>query len=300
MSKDFGNGVLASALIQMEIKSAATYEDVDYNVDQIIKYMEMSAVGCPGVDIVMFPECCFQGMHPAYWLDVVLTLDSKPVQRVLDKCKELKVWGLFDGFIRPEGTNEVENMAFLVDDEGEIVAKYSKMNPASPVEPTYPGHEMIVCDGPKGARFAIAICSDLVFPEMWREASYKGANVLLHPSHWFNSVDYLWDITNRGCAATNTMFVFGINSVGMDECFSYLGNSMVCDPLGKIVSEAPIGIPWVMYSNIIPTQADAIRSNNSAGYEWNWMSRHQSAGHPKFNGKDCRYDMYTVYNQNKK
>lgn len=294
MSRDIGNGVLQSAIIQMEIKSAATMEDVNYNTQQILKYMEMSAVGCPGVDMVMFPECCFQGMHPAYWLDVILTLESEPIVQVRNKCRELKVWGLFDGFIRTQ-QNEIENMAFIVDDQGEIVMKYTKMNPASPVEPTYPGRELTVCDGPKGARFAIAICSDLVFPEMWREASYKGANVLLHPSHWFNSVDYLWDITNRGCAATNTMFVIGINSVGMDECFSYLGQSMVVDPMGRITNEAPIGIPWVMYTAITPATADAMKSNNSSGYEWCWMSSHQSAGHPKFDGKAGTYDFYSVY-----
>lgn len=299
MSNDVGNGVLTAAVIQMEIKSAVTIEDVNFNTDQIIKYMEMSVTGCPGVDIVMFPECCFQGMHPVYWLDVVLGLDSEPIRRVQNKCRELQIWGLFNAFIRRDGQEYIENLAFLVDDDGEIVAKYTKMNPASPVEPTYPGGEMIVCDGPKGARFAIAICSDTVFPEMWREAAFKGANVLLHPSHWMNTVDYLWEVTNRGCAATNTMYVFGVNSVGMDECFSYLGNSMVVDPMGKVICEAPVGIPWVMYAAITPGLADAIKSNNASGFEWCWMSTHPSAGHPQINGKDCRYDVYSVYNQKK-
>ena len=135
-----GSGIFQPVLVQFGPKSANTMEDVDYNTDRIIEYMERACTGFPGIDMIIFPECCFQGMAPNNWVKVALTWDSEPIKRVQAKCKELEIWGCFDPWILNKERKGIENTCIIINDKGEIVHKYVKMNPWFPYEPTLPGH----------------------------------------------------------------------------------------------------------------------------------------------------------------
>ena len=150
-------GTLHSILVQFAPKSAATMEDVNYNTDLILQWMDRAVTGYPGIDLVVFPECCFQGMHYTEYPKGALPWNSEPLRRVCAKCRELQVWGVFNPWIKPDDGRFIENTAILVNDEGEIVSTYVKMNPWVPYEPTVPGRGVSVVDGPKGAKIALMI-----------------------------------------------------------------------------------------------------------------------------------------------
>ncbi len=143
-----GSGIFQPVLVQFGPKSANTMEDVDYNTDRIIEYMERACTGFPGIDMIIFPECCFQGMAPNNWVKVALTWDSEPIKRVQAKCKELEIWGCFDPWILNKERKGIENTCIIINDKGEIVHKYVKMNPWFPYEPTLPGHHHHLCGLP--------------------------------------------------------------------------------------------------------------------------------------------------------
>jgi formamidase len=68
------------------------------------------------------------------------------------------------------------NSGLIIDDRGEIKLYYRKFHRCIPVEPWEPGDIGIpVVEGPKGAKIALIICHDGMFPEMARECAYKGA-----------------------------------------------------------------------------------------------------------------------------
>ena len=52
---------LRAILCQIATRPARTMADVDYNTDLILEWMERAASGYPGLDLVVFPECSFQG-----------------------------------------------------------------------------------------------------------------------------------------------------------------------------------------------------------------------------------------------
>ena len=79
MGTEIGNGVLSAVLVQFAPKSAKTMEDVDYNTDRILEFMDRAVTGFPGIDMIVFPECCFQGMCPNLWIKVALKIDRKSV-----------------------------------------------------------------------------------------------------------------------------------------------------------------------------------------------------------------------------
>ena len=270
-------------------------DDVYENTKRILAWMDKAVLGDPGCDIIAFPECCFQGMAPVNWLKVGISIDSEPIKMVCAKCKELGVWGIFDPWIKPDDGSDIENTAIIVNDKGEIAAKYVKMNPAFNMEPTKPGNDMVVCDGPKGSKIAVLICADALYPECWREAAYKGANIVFHISHWPIPGELMWKITNQAGAVFNSYYVIGINSMCNDEAYSFFGGSMSVDPMGNITYEAPRGMECMFSGTLSPAAAEA---NRIYGTNLLWTSFHRGAcaADQKGQGLDMKdYTFYTKY-----
>ncbi len=293
MSKEFGNGLLSLSCVQFDPISAETMDDVRKNTDRILEYMDRAVCGNPGVDMIVFPECCFQGMSPVKWVEVGMKMDDENIMRVREKCKELDVWGAFNPWIKPDDGRFIENTAIMIDNEGNIVDTYVKMNPAISLEPTVPGREMKVIDGPKGAKIAFVICADGLYPECYREAAYKGANLVLHISHWMTPGEGWWELSNRAGAAFNGYWVVGLNSCCMDEAYSYFGKSMVVDPMGNVQYQAN-SAPGIFFT-LIPTGSCAPMFASSML----WNSLHRGASCPDQDGVGLGYEDYTVYNQKK-
>ena len=123
----------------------------------------------------------------------------------------------------------------IIGADGVLALKYRKMIPWCPKEPWTPGDEMPVCDGPKGSRLAMALCADFDYPEIAREAAWKGANVILRPSKYMYPWDHIWDITNQVRAYENIAYVVAVNHTGHDNSYTYFGRSMAVDFDGNII-----------------------------------------------------------------
>jgi deaminated glutathione amidase len=90
------------------------------------------------------------------------------------------------------------------------------------------------------ATFGLAICYDLRFPELFRQMSTRGMEVLLFPSAFTYATgkDH-WHILLRARAIENQCFVVAANQCGQhtDKLKSY-GHSLIIDPWGRILAEA--------------------------------------------------------------
>jgi len=267
---------------------------VDYNVDRMIQWMERAVTGYPGIDLVVFPECCFQGMHPTKYLTLGLKWDSEPILRICAACKRLGIWGVFNPWIKPDDGRFLENVGILVNDEGEIVLKYTKMHPWTPFEPTYPGSGVPVADGPKGSKIAIVICADGRYQEVWREARLNGANLIVHISNCPAPYENAQRASNTSGARFSAVHVLACSSVGMDESFIYCGNSVVVDASGTVLKEAPVGIEWMLESVINPAaMVAAAEAGNTSNTLWEFT--HRGASCPDMNGVGLDASYYTAY-----
>jgi len=296
MSTQVQGGNIRAAIIQFAPKSATCMEDVNYNTDRMIQFMNRAAAGFPGLDMVIFPENCFQGFSPTKFLEVALTLDSEPVRRVCEKCKDLGIWGVFNPWVKPDDGGFIENKGIIVNDEGEIVHEYVKVTPAIPFEPTRPGKAITTCKGPKGSKIALIICHDSNSLDVWREVASSDANLVIHISHWMAPYEYSHQLTNCAGAYFTRTPVLACNAVGVDESYIYAGQSLYVNPHGRILNQAPLGVEWILDVNVDPVALENA-TTQSITANWRWEAYHRGAGCPDTDGFGITPDFARIYNK---
>jgi len=172
---------------------------------------------------------------------VTCDLDGPEVAAMRQACVDNAVWGCFSIMERNPG-GMPWNSGIVVSDTGDIRLYYRKMHPWVPVEPWEPGNLGIpVIDGPHGCKLALIICHDGMFPEMAREAAYRGAEVMLRTAGYTAPIRDAWRFTNQSNAFCNLMVTASVCMCGSDGTFDSMGEAMVCNFDGAIVAHGAGG-----------------------------------------------------------
>ncbi|MHB2017437.1 MAG: carbon-nitrogen hydrolase [Candidatus Xenobia bacterium] len=145
------------------------------------------------------------------------------------------------------------NSAVVLDADGSICGHYRKMHiPDDPgfMEKFYfsPGDLGFCAIDTTHGRIAVLICWDQWFPEAARLAALAGAEILFYPTAigWDpNAADQLneyhdaWQISMRGHAVANGLYVVAVNRTGKEGDLAFWGRSFVADPMGRVLAQAP-------------------------------------------------------------
>lgn len=84
----------------------------------------------------------------------------------------------------------------------------------------------------------MSICYDLRFPELYRELAAKRTNLMVNIANWpLDRIEH-WITLLKARAIENQSFIVGVNRTGTDPNSTYNGNSMIIDPMGKVVLDA--------------------------------------------------------------
>lgn len=101
-------------------------------------------------------------------------------------------------------------------------------------------------------KVGVAICYDRHYPECMRVLGLKGAEVVVIPQA--GAVDEwpegLFEAEVRTAAFQNGYFAALVNRVGEEEKITFAGESFVCDPNGKIMTQAPSGETGTLYADL--------------------------------------------------
>ncbi len=183
-------------------------------------------------------------------------------------ARELKIY-LHIGSMAIRATpDRAANRAFLIDPNGEIIARYDKIhmfdvnlaNGESYRESNsyQPGDTAALADLPWG-RIGLTICYDMRFPSLYRALAESGASFLTMPSAFTKPTgEAHWHVLLRSRAIENGAFVFAAAQGGVHESkrVTY-GHSLIIDPWGEILAEGGID-PGVITAEIDPAKvADA-------------------------------------------
>jgi deaminated glutathione amidase len=142
------------------------------------------------------------------------------------------------------------NSSVHVGPDGELRAVYRKLHMFdvevdgvryAESEREEPGDEVVLSRTGDGVPLGLSICYDVRFPELYRELSARGAQVLAIPSAFTLATtrDH-WEVLLRARAIENQCFVIAPNQIGQHPPGHRSGGrSMIIDPWGLILATAP-------------------------------------------------------------
>ena len=236
------NGVVLG-LVQLQLPAVRTKADLAAQTAKIVATVAKARGNLPGMDLVVFPEYALHGLSMDTDPDLMCRMDGPEVAAFKKACADHRIWGCFSIMeFNPRGNPY--NVGLVIDEGGEVKLYYRKMHPWVPVEPWEPGDLGIpVIEGPRGARLALIICHDGMFPEMARECAYKGAEIMLRTAGYTAPVRAAWRFTNQSNAFCNLMVTANVCMCGSDGTFDSMGEGMIVDFDGTIIAHGATGRP---------------------------------------------------------
>jgi omega-amidase len=191
----------------------------------------------PG-SLVVLPEMFATGFTMN--ADAIAEHSNGPTDGFLRKLARKHGVFVLGGLARSASRGRTLNEAVCIAPSGRRVARYAKLHLFSPGGESRhytPGATITLFRWGK-LRVAVSICYDLRFPEIFRIAVQRGANVLVVIANWPGKRHSHWTALLRARAIENQAYAIGVNRCGNDQQHDYHGGSMVVDPWGRTVAEA--------------------------------------------------------------
>lgn len=214
----------AIAGIQMKVSAVVS------NVEMMKLKINITMSLYPWVEMIVFSELCAFGplLHTA------IDLPGNFEEEMQKLAKQHGIW-LLPGSVFQKKGHKIFNTATVINPQGEIVGRYSKMFPFYPYEVgVTAGEEFMVFDVPEVGKFGVSICYDMWFPETIRTLTTMGAEVILHPT-LTGTIDRDVELSiARAMATVNQCYFFDVN--GLDSGGS--GKSIVCGPDGRVIHQS--------------------------------------------------------------
>jgi predicted amidohydrolase len=139
------------------------------------------------------------------------------------------------------------NEAVVYSPEGREIARYCKLQPFSlgGESDHYVAGERICLFECQEFTVAPFICYDLRFPEVFRPAAARGANLIVVIASWPSVRDDHWVTLLKARAIENLAYVVGVNRCGNDPKLYHSGRSMIYDPHGRALADAGSEEGWI-------------------------------------------------------
>jgi formamidase len=230
-------------LVQLQLPNTVTRADLAAQTDKVVGMVAKARRNIAGMDLVVFPEYALHGLSMDTNPEIMCRMDGPEVAAFKQACRDNRIWGCFSIMEYNPGGNPW-NTGLIIDDQGEIRLYYRKLHPWVPVEPWEPGDLGIpVIEGPKGCKLSLIICHDGMFPEMAREAAYKGAEIMLRTAGYTAPMREAWRFTNQSNSFCNLMVTANVCMCGSDGTFDSMGEGMIVNFDGSVIAHGTSGRP---------------------------------------------------------
>jgi deaminated glutathione amidase len=172
---------------------------------------------------------------------------------------------------RVAGRGKGSNTSVHIGPDGEVRAVYRKIHMFD-VEVggrTYResqhedgGEEIVLSETADGVELGLTVCYDLRFPELYRILAVRGARVMTVPAAFTLATtrDH-WEVLLRARAIEDQAFVIAANQVGEHaRGLRSGGRSMIVDPWGVVLAQAPDAETFITAELDLERQADVRRT----------------------------------------
>lgn len=240
---------MARTLTVSVVQMLAVDGEKERTVERTMRHLDEA--GRRGSELTVLPEV-WTGLgfsDPNLHREIAEDIPGPVTDRLCEKARQYGM--VICGSLYERNGNAVHNTAPVISQEGEIVGRYRKTHlfdvpnrtdirsGIKESEKITAGDELPVFDL-KFVKLGVSICSDLRFPEVYRELALKGSEVTLCVSAFLAPrVDH-WEFLLRARASENQTFVVASGQVGTEpkSGIGFVGRSMVVDPWGTIVATA--------------------------------------------------------------
>ncbi len=223
-----------AGFLQFDVQSGEIDKNLSRVREGLAEIAESHKQVSPG--IIVLPELWATGF--AY---EKLPALAKTIPELLEKLQELtaKYQVFIAGSLPEYSNNSYYNTLFITGPEGNV-GTYRKQRLFSPMaEATFftPGTNPSPVQTSLGP-VAGLVCYDLRFPELLREQTALGADLLVVPAQWPAARVNHWRILVQARAIENQIFAVAANRCGTTDDTTFGGHSMIVGPDGSILLEA--------------------------------------------------------------
>jgi predicted amidohydrolase len=239
-----------SSLIVACAQFTAVDGEKDATVEKALKLVREA--GERGARLVVLPEV-WTGLGystKTAYREIAEPIPGPTTERL---AREARRFGMYvaGSMYEDAGNGVYHNTCSLVGPTGELVGLYRKThlfdapNRADiqggirESDKVRAGDELPVFDTELGP-IGLTVCSDLRFPEVYRELALKGARLIVCASAFLSPRYDHWEFFLRARAAENQVWVVASGQYGTEpkSGIAYVGRSMVVDPWGTVTATA--------------------------------------------------------------
>jgi deaminated glutathione amidase len=244
------------------------------------------AAAADGASLIVLPEKWTAMGRDEQLRAAAETLDGPAIEWARTTAGELGVELIAGSIVeRVAGREKLANTCVHVDANGELRAVYRKVHMfdvevggrsyrESDLEDA--GEEIVDSRMESDACLGLSICYDVRFPELYRILALRGALVFPLPAAFTLATtrDH-WETLLRARAIENQAFVVAANQIGEHPGGNRSGGrSMIVDPWGIVLAQAPDGVGYVLAELDLERQREvrerlpALANRRAEVYRW--------------------------------
>lgn len=223
-----------AGFLQFDVQSGA----IESNLARMRKGLKMIAGAheriSPG--IIVMPELWATGFAYEALPALIETIPGL-LENLQELAAEYQV--VLAGSLPEKDEDSYFNTLYMIGPDG-IAGSYRKQRLFAPMaEDTFftPGYNPLPVQTSLGP-IAGLVCYDLRFPELLRQQTAHGAEILVVPAQWPAARVSHWRTLLQARAIENQMFVVAANRCGTTGDTTFGGHSMIIGPDGSILLEA--------------------------------------------------------------
>jgi predicted amidohydrolase len=269
------------------VRAAAVQLNSTDEVDRNLEVTErlVRAAAADGAELVVLPEKWTALGAPEAIRAAAEPLDGPTLSAAASWSRELGIF-LVAGSVPElvEGREKLANTSVMLGPDGERLAVYRKLHmfDVDVADVSYRESEIeqagdrIALGEAAEAQVGLTICYDLRFPELYRILALRGARVITVPSAFTERTgrDH-WEVLIRARAIEDQVFIVAAGQIGAaPPHYRSYGRSMIVDPWGVVVAQAPDTETFVAADLDFANQDDvrdrlpSLRHRRPEAYEW--------------------------------
>ena len=212
-----------------------------------------------GADLLVFPECFLTGYFNGDEVERIARQVDGDTISALGGVAKSNDTAIVVGYYEAQRSG-IYNSALLIGADGAVLANYRKRALYGDWEKStfLTGSEPVLVEYGE-IRIAVLICFDIEFPELARECSRKGADLIVVPTSLMEPHDRIARHVIPARAIENQVYIAYANRTGAEHNLQYVGRSAIHDPQGTILARGANVGPKLLIATIIKSIVYASR-----------------------------------------